>query len=88
VTSTIVQYQLLNPEVAIEFSLSQKIPNLVEDGFDISLLAMPELPDSGYIAQTFGSSYSILVASPEYIARAGSPGNLSDLFISWIHALR
>jgi DNA-binding transcriptional LysR family regulator len=79
VTSTIVQYQLLNPEVAIEFSLSQKIPNLVEDGIDISLLAMPELPDSGYIAQTFGSSYSILVASPEYIARAGSPGNLSDL---------
>jgi DNA-binding transcriptional LysR family regulator len=79
VTAAIVQYQLKNPEVKIEFSLSQRIPNLVEDGFDISLLAMPALPDSGYVAKTLGASYSILVASPEYIRRRGAPATLSEL---------
>jgi DNA-binding transcriptional LysR family regulator len=79
VTAAIVQYQLQNPEVKIEFSLSQRIPNLVEDGFDISVLAMPALPDSGYIAKTLGASYSILVASPDYVKRRGAPATLSEL---------
>jgi DNA-binding transcriptional LysR family regulator len=79
VTGAIVQYQLQNPEVKIELSLSQRIPNLVEDGFDISLLAMPALPDSGYVATTLGASYSILVASPDYIKRRGAPATLFEL---------
>jgi DNA-binding transcriptional LysR family regulator len=79
VTAAIVKYQLQNPEVKIEFWLSQQIPNLVEDGFDISLLAMPALPDSGYIAKILGASYSILMASPDYVRRRGAPATLSEL---------
>jgi DNA-binding transcriptional LysR family regulator len=78
-TAAIVAYQAANPDVSVELRVEQRMPNLVEEGFDVSLLAAPKLPDSGYVSRVFGETYGILVASEEYLARHGTPKDLGDL---------
>jgi DNA-binding transcriptional LysR family regulator len=45
-TSAMVQYQVSNPDVKIELTLSERFPNLIEDGIDVSLMATADLPTS------------------------------------------
>lgn len=78
-TAALVAWRAANPDVSVELSVEQRMPNLVEEGFDVSLLAVGRLPDSGYMSRTFGSTYSILVASPGYLQQRGTPGSADDL---------
>ncbi|ABC34834.1 transcriptional regulator, LysR family [Burkholderia thailandensis E264] len=79
VVSSIVRYQEDNPDVSVELTLAQRMPNLVEEGYDVSIVSASHLPDSGYVAQTCGTSCSVLVASREYLARHGTPTTPEDL---------
>ncbi|MGN7980926.1 LysR family transcriptional regulator [Burkholderia sp. 22313] len=79
VVSSIVRYQEDNPDVSVELTLAQRMPNLVEEGYDVSIVTASQLPDSGYVAQTCGTSCSVLVASREYLARHGTPKTPDDL---------
>lgn len=79
VIPAVVQYQKLNPDVSIDLTLSQSMPNLIEEGYDLSLTAVPALADSAYVSQTLGSSYSILVAAPAYLEAHGMPERTTDL---------
>lgn len=79
VVSSIVRYQEDNPDVSVELTLAQRMPNLVEEGYDVSVVSALQLPDSGYVAQTCGSSCSVLVASREYLERHGTPQTPDDL---------
>jgi len=79
VMSMLVAYQADNRDVSIELDIAQSMPNLIEDGVDLSLISATELPDSQYVAQSLGSSYAVLVASPEYLAQRGTPAEPEDL---------
>ena len=79
VVSSIVRYQEDNPDVSVELTLAQRMPNLVEEGYDVSIVTASQLPDSGYVAQTCGTSCSVLVASREYLARHGTPQSPDEL---------
>jgi DNA-binding transcriptional LysR family regulator len=72
-------YQKRHPSVQIELTLAQRIPDLLDEGFDVSIVLGKELPDSGLVAQRLGSAYSIACASPAYIEQHGVPHALSDL---------
>ncbi|VWC57224.1 MULTISPECIES: LysR family transcriptional regulator [Burkholderia] len=79
VTASAVAYQAIFPEVSVEMTYSQRLPNLVEEGYDVSVVTASSLPDSGYIAHSCGRSYSVLVASPAYLARHGTPSTPAEL---------
>ncbi len=79
VTAALVAYQAAHPNVSVDLAIEQSMPNLVEDGFDISLIATPQLPDSNYVAQTLGSSHAVLVASHAYLKQRGVPASPADL---------
>ncbi len=79
VVPAVVRYQEDNPEVSVDLTLAQRMPNLVEEGYDVSIVTASQLPDSGYVAQTCGESCSVLVASREYLARHGAPKTPEDL---------
>lgn len=79
VTASAVAYQASFPDVAIEMTYSQRMPNLVEEGYDVSVVTASSLPDSGYIAHSCGTSYSVLVASRAYLDRCGVPSTPADL---------
>jgi DNA-binding transcriptional LysR family regulator len=79
VTSALIAYQAEHPDVSIDLDIESRIPNLVEDGYDISLASTLQLPDSAYIAQKLGTSHGILAASPDYLDRHGTPVAVEDL---------
>lgn len=73
-------YQERYPEVQIELTLAQRMPDLLDEGFDVSLtLATTGLPDSGLVSQRLGSAFSIVCASPAYLERHGVPQTPADL---------
>lgn len=79
VTGLVARYSALYPEVVVELTLSQRNPDPIEDGQDVVLTFARELPDSQRIAQSLGQMYSVLCASPDYLARHGVPSGPADL---------
>ncbi|WP_109476267.1 LysR family transcriptional regulator [Paraburkholderia sp. C35] len=79
VTAAIIAYRKEHPSVCVELTLTQEMPDLLSDAIDVSIFSATALPDSANVAQIIGSSRSILVASPDYIAGNGAPETLDDL---------
>ena len=73
VAAALVSYQRAYPEVFVELKIEQSMPNLVEDGYDVSLSSATQLPDSAHVAQALGSAWSVMVASPAYVKQRGMP---------------
>lgn len=73
VVPAIGRYQQRYPEVHVELTLAQRIPDLLDEGYDVSLVLGSDLPDSGLISQRLGSAFSIACASPAYLERRGVP---------------
>jgi len=74
----VARYNQRHPEVTLELDLTPRIINLVEEGFDLALRVSSAL-ESGLIARRLGDMHFRLVASPDYLQRAGRPGSLADL---------
>ncbi|CAM4074647.1 LysR family transcriptional regulator [Kerstersia similis] len=66
------------PQVKIEVQLSNRNIDLTADGFDIAVRARTP-PDSGMIARKLMDAALVVVATPEYLAQAGTPMTLEDL---------
>lgn len=79
VIPAISSYQKRYSDVAIELTLAQRIPDMLEEGYDVSLVLARELPDSGLIFRQLGSTYSLLCASPAYLDKYGAPQKPTDL---------
>jgi len=66
------------PEVEIELVCTDRVVDLVEEGFDVAIRA-GKLPDSSLIARRVGSLPRFLVASPSYLRRRRTPRTPADL---------
>jgi DNA-binding transcriptional LysR family regulator len=75
----IAEYHQRFPDVATQLVLAQRTPDIVEEGYDISVAVTRQLPDSSLIANRIGTTHIILCASPEYLAQRGAPGGVEDL---------
>jgi DNA-binding transcriptional LysR family regulator len=79
VVPLISRYQKRYPSVQVELTLAQRIPDLLDEGFDVSIVLGTDLPDSGLVAQRLGEAFNIVCASPAYLEERGVPRELSDL---------
>ncbi|WP_456269514.1 LysR substrate-binding domain-containing protein [Kushneria sp. AK178] len=68
----LARYRQQYPSVTLELVLSDRHVALVEEGFDMAL-RIGALEDSSLIARRIGDIHLTLCASPEYLARAGTP---------------
>jgi DNA-binding transcriptional LysR family regulator len=68
----------LHPQVRARTFFSNRIVNLIDEGFDLAL-RIADLPDSGLTAVPVGSLRVVTVAAPSYLARHGAPRSPSDL---------
>lgn len=66
------------PDVTIDLALSDAIVDLVEERADIAIRIGP-LRDTRLRAKKLGHSRMVLVASPDYLARRGTPQTPDDL---------
>ena len=67
-----------HPGILIDISLTDTVINLLEERADVAIRIGP-LPDSGLTARRLGDSGRSVVASPAYLARAGTPLVPDDL---------
>ncbi len=66
------------PDLRLEFTLSESIVNLIEEEVDVAV-RIGQLPDSSLIARKLGTARRIVVASPGYLERHGTPRTPDDL---------
>jgi len=78
VTPLISDYVSLYPDVCFELVMSDRMVDMVEEGFDLALRSGP-LPDSSLITRRLGVGRLVLCAAPEYLARHGRPERPEDL---------
>jgi len=66
------QLQQEAPELTVELLLGSYFENLFESNLDVAV-RVGELPDSDLIAMNLGYNNRVLVASPDYLAKHGTP---------------
>ena len=67
-----------HPKVSLEIDLSDRIVDLVEEGYDLAV-RITSLPSSQLVSRQLASSRIVLCASPDYLARSGVPAHPRDL---------
>ncbi|MFG1462139.1 LysR family transcriptional regulator [Xanthobacter sp. DSM 24535] len=72
------QFLARHPDIEIDVLLDDRVIDLVSEGVDLSL-RMGELTDSAAIARRIASGRRSVLATPAYLARAGTPLVPADL---------
>jgi DNA-binding transcriptional LysR family regulator len=67
-----------HPEVSISLNLSDRVVDIVNEGVDCAV-RVGDLPDSSLVSVRLADNRRLCVATPEYLARAGTPQRPSDL---------
>ncbi len=75
----VARYVKLYPQVNIDLTLSQRQPDLLEEGHDVVITLSGDLPDSEMIGQPLGSIFSVISAAPSYLQSHGVPQTPADL---------
>lgn len=78
VTQVVVAYTARYPEVAVELDLSNRVVDLIAEGFDVAVRA-GRLTDSALIARKLGQPGQLAVASPAWLRRNAAPKDPADL---------
>ncbi|MEP2707478.1 MAG: LysR substrate-binding domain-containing protein [Roseibium sp.] len=74
----LVEFRTLYPNIQLEMDVSDRLVDLVEEGYDIAIRGAP-LADSSLLARRLGGNPRVLCASPEYLERMGTPKTPEDL---------
>lgn len=67
-----------NPKVSLDISLSDRLVDLVDEGFDLAV-RITNLPSSQLVSRKLASTRMVLCASPGYLAAHGEPHTPGDL---------
>jgi DNA-binding transcriptional LysR family regulator len=75
-----VRYAEVYPDVSVDLTLSQHVPDLIDEGYDVSIqLSSTDLPDSGLVSKRLGAMHSVLCAAPAYLQKRGTPRTVREL---------
>jgi DNA-binding transcriptional LysR family regulator len=74
----VAEFAALYPDVSISMTMTDRMIDLVEEGFDLAVRNMP-VPDSSLIARRVATYRFVVVGSPSYLAARGTPKVPADL---------
>lgn len=78
ITRLVSEFVQQHPGVKLTLMLVNRYVNLVEEGIDLAI-RVHELPDSRLVARRFTELNVLYVASPEYLAKHGTPKHPKEL---------
>jgi len=67
------------PKIQLELELNDRKVDLIADGFDIVIRATTQLEDSALISRRISQSEALVLASPAYLAKHGTPKHPFEL---------
>jgi DNA-binding transcriptional LysR family regulator len=67
-----------HPQTKLEITLSDRVVDLVEEGFDLAV-RIARLESSSLVSRRLSSTRMVLCASPRYLKARGTPKHLADL---------
>lgn len=80
VADMLAAYQMQNPQVVLHLDATNRRVDVIEEGFDIAIrVRPPPLEDSDLVLRTLTDRGQCLVASPELLAKYGTPDVPADL---------
>lgn len=68
----------LHPEVELDVTLSDRVVDIVDEGFDLAI-RITRLPDSSLVSRRLASTRIVICASPGYLKAHGTPATLADI---------
>ncbi|MCV2879300.1 LysR family transcriptional regulator [Sedimentimonas flavescens] len=68
-----------HPDLRLSLSLDDRIVDMIEGGFDVSIRILPAMPDSSLIARKIGTMRQRIFAAPAYLDQAGAPERPQDI---------
>ncbi len=74
----IAEFTELHPDVTVSMAMSDRMVDLVDEGFDLAIRLVP-IPDSSLIVRRVGSYRLVICAAPDYLTKRGRPGTPQDL---------
>ena len=75
---TLAQYMRQHPEVSVDLTLSDRLIDVIDEGYDAVVRIAP-IADSRLIARPIGPYRLTICASPAYLAERGTPLRPEDL---------
>jgi DNA-binding transcriptional LysR family regulator len=78
VAPLVPQFLALHPDVSLSLNLSDRVVDIVNEGFDCAV-RVGDLPDSSLVSVRLADNRRMCVATPEYLIRAGTPKHPADL---------
>lgn len=75
---SMIDFMKAYPEISLDVSLDDRFVDLVEEGFDLAI-RITRMEDSALIARKLATFDLVLCASPDFLARKGTPAHPSDL---------
>lgn len=72
------EYMRAQPGVAVSLHLSNRVVDVIDEGFDLALRVAPAL-DSSLVARKLASSRLLVLAAPAYLERRGRPRRPAQL---------
>jgi DNA-binding transcriptional LysR family regulator len=80
VMAAVADYAAQYPQVIVDMTLSDRVVELIDEGFDVAIRASPSgLKSSSLIARQIATAHLVLCASPDYLRRHGTPKSVADL---------
>lgn len=77
-TPALLEFASAYGAVSLDVTFADRIVNLVEEGFDVAV-RIGHLSDSSLVAKRLAAVRMVTCASPDYLARRGTPIALEDL---------
>jgi DNA-binding transcriptional LysR family regulator len=68
-----------HPGLEVEISFSDRVVDLIEEGYDLAVRVAPLADQAGLTARRLGVQAMVVCASPAYLAKHGRPRTLEDL---------
>lgn len=78
VTPLMAEFQARFPQVELEFGLTDRVVDLVEEGWDLAV-RIGALVESSLVFRRLAPCRMVVCASPDYLARRGIPSTVADL---------
>jgi DNA-binding transcriptional LysR family regulator len=74
----IAEFVALHPEVSINLTMTDRMIDLVEEGFDLAVRNM-SVPDSSLVVRRVATYRFVVAGAPSYLAARGTPKQPADL---------